>query len=960
MSFANLKSPADLASRRSEAARLLQVSIDNETYLEQKMKKFQDPRKIDEVPPVYKSYSELVADNIKQEQDAIRNLSELKIPYDIGSQIAQFLSQDGKLVLFNASFPSIKADIMKRYNVRLLNTDFIKNYLNRFFQHLESSYGFAVDRGTNAGENIFSSVAEAKAIIPTTDGLKGDDRGVLATLFELVQTAFRIVGGDVAPNLPQLLADVIAVMPTQRELDGLTKLDQIQKKQLLKLLSRAFNATKCPISSAVIGMNNSLYKAVNPAQRIVGIDEQSQLGRDLFSATTSNLLSQIEIQFRGCSPQNLGVLGGVRDAIREGDGSVAIERLGKLAGEAGNMVLEVQEIARDVLGDAIGQIEGFEEDENRIVRRQEYEEELADDVPDDVLRLFAPLLQKYAEYIERLNPPDKGFYLTDEGFNEVRSRGFFVVNLPNDEIETINFPVGLRRVARQISELTDRSGLSFGELYQMSGGFSQEQMELEAGADSWERQLAQQDWMRGERNSEGREIWRDVGVGGEDNGGGGGAARQERRERSPDPYPDYVRTLFGSNLPLMPEDEFQRKYPFFYGKYSPQALLQLSQSVGGRNLGMSGTNYFPFDMTEEFARRLEVYEDELEQEKRRPQEPQGESAIEFLERRLNASNLYQAEIDELINKTLNKLLASNGLPEIRINTQVRGDDGKMKVKKVPVAELKRAIVGAIIALDERGVPTILRDRRTNMLGTIKKGDRAGMEYGLGIRKLPPMNPYDKKKFLETAEGREFMNQHPREKIMDRKFIEQHSDEMEGMGLYKMTRIPVRKGMVKKRKIGGGIAVQSTPTYAEFGKYAIHLPQLHNKNTLNIKYKSLGAVPTLKPITISDDFKDFIIDTLERKSVNEKALKKLPTHEISYFERAVAGAGLLETFKMKRSNTDEEKKDLDRFTLLRGELIAGNNSDKLVKELRALIVKFLNTGRIHKAEGMNLLQELSVL
>jgi hypothetical protein len=181
-----------------------------------------------------------------------------------------------------------------------------------------------------------------------------------------------------------------------------------------------------------------------------------------------------------------------------------------------------------------------------------------------------------------------------------------------------------------------------------------------------------------------------------------------------------------------------------------------------------------------------------------------------------------------------------------------------------------------------------------------------------------------------------------------------------MGLYRMTRIPVRKGKVVKKKIGGGIAVQATPTYAEFGKYAVHLPQLHNKNTLNIKYKSLGAIPTLKPITISDDFKDFIIETLEKKSVNERALKKLPAHEISYFERAVSGAGLLETFKMKRTNTDEEKKDLDRFTLLRGELIAGNNSDKLVKELRSLIVKFLNTGRIHKAEGMNLLQELSVL
>ena len=89
MSFANIRTNADLASRRSEAARLLQVAIDNEVWMEGKMKKFQDPRKIEEVPPQYKTYSELVADNIQQEQLVIKNLAELKITFDMASQIAQ-------------------------------------------------------------------------------------------------------------------------------------------------------------------------------------------------------------------------------------------------------------------------------------------------------------------------------------------------------------------------------------------------------------------------------------------------------------------------------------------------------------------------------------------------------------------------------------------------------------------------------------------------------------------------------------------------------------------------------------------------------------------------------------------------------------------------------------------------------------------------------------------------------
>ena len=524
----------------------------------------------------------------------------------------------------------------------------------------------------------------------------------------------------------------------------------------------------------------------------------------------------------------------------------------------------------------------------------------------------------------------------------------------------------------------------------MIGGNGLELRELRAEADIWNEDNAVREYRGGDFSDLGRELLRDTGV--------GGAAQEGRREVVEEP----------PNLVLY--DVWANIHRDLASKYSEGALEQLSRNVGGFYFDDASQEWvmlLPVNMTPELRRKLVEYErqeqeyatelqrrgreqplsaeeqerqdafqrqQDAESRARLEQMRQREQALEqragdraFLERRMRERNLYQEDLDELIRKKINPLLKTNGLEEIRINIQEKGADGKTKVRKVPVANLRTAVIDAIIALHERDVPTILRDRATNMFGTIQKGDRAGTEFGFGVKRRiggmmyrdeVKMNPYDRKKFLETAEGREYMNRlPPREKIMDRKFIEEHSDE-ETMGMG-MRRIPVRKGMVKKRKIGGGIAVEASPTYAEFGKYAIHLPQLHNKNTLNIKYKSLGSIPTLKPITISDDFKDFIIETLEKKSVNERALKKLPNHEISYFERAVAGAGLLETFKMKRSNTDEEKKDLDRFNLLRGELIAGNNSDKLVKELRSLIVKFLNTGRIHKAEGMNLLQELSV-
>jgi len=165
---------------------------------------------------------------------------------------------------------------------------------------------------------------------------------------------------------------------------------------------------------------------------------------------------------------------------------------------------------------------------------------------------------------------------------------------------------------------------------------------------------------------------------------------------------------------------------------------------------------------------------------------------------------------------------------------------------------------------------------------------------------------------------------------------------------------------KRIKVGGGVKIKERPTYSHFGKYIIHIPYLMDKNLFNLKYPSMGSIPSIKPITISDDYKDLVLDVLENGKVNERQLKKLPDHEIRHFEKVVSGAGLNEVLNLKRGNTEQEKKDLDRYYLLRGEIDAGNNADKVIKELRGLIVKFMNDGRVHKSEGLNLLMELSVM
>ena len=180
-------------------------------------------------------------------------------------------------------------------------------------------------------------------------------------------------------------------------------------------------------------------------------------------------------------------------------------------------------------------------------------------------------------------------------------------------------------------------------------------------------------------------------------------------------------------------------------------------------------------------------------------------------------------------------------------------------------------------------------------------------------------------------------------------------EKEGKGIGRS--ISVKKTPVKK-SIGKGIELAERPQYLTLGKYVINYGQLADKDILNVKYPSLGRIPALPPVAISDAFKDFLIDLLETGKINKRAYEFIPVEERKLFERITTGAGLIHKLGIKKTITDSDKDEADRFDLLRGEYLAGNNAQSVIRELRRFVVKFMAEGKIRKNEGMNLLMELS--
>jgi len=300
---------------------------------------------------------------------------------------------------------------------------------------------------------------------------------------------------------------------------------------------------------------------------------------------------------------------------------------------------------------------------------------------------------------------------------------------------------------------------------------------------------------------------------------------------------------------------------------------------------------------------------------------------------------------ELLNNTMEEIFAEK--PALRNSAEVRG----MKSEaggfiKTDIGEMKAFISQYV-------------EDKMKALGTKYRPDR---NKGVSIR--PNLADKDGRPFTD-AEGNRLgrtvrgigLPKKIKKHMKVEKEMEEESSSDEEMG----KKGKGHKGFRHTRiKVGGGVRVREQPTYAHFGKYIIHMPHLNDKNVFNVKYPSKGSIPSIKPMTISDDYKDFVMEVLESGKMNDRMLKKLPEQEIRHFEKVVSGAGLTEVLKLKRGNTDSEKKDMDRYYLLRGEIEAGNNAETVVKELRGLIVKFMNDGRVNKSEGLQLLMELSVI
>jgi len=171
--------------------------------------------------------------------------------------------------------------------------------------------------------------------------------------------------------------------------------------------------------------------------------------------------------------------------------------------------------------------------------------------------------------------------------------------------------------------------------------------------------------------------------------------------------------------------------------------------------------------------------------------------------------------------------------------------------------------------------------------------------------------------------------------------------------------------VHNRRIKGrGLGVVATNRgvhkkviFAPFGRFFLNLVKLDD-DILCFSRKNGVNIPNLKTQRVSVDLAKVIRKLVNNGTPSFNDLSALSREDKNLYGDILKKCHIPsgEGIEVPRENSE----DLNRFEIMKGEILSGNDSTVLIKEFKVMIIKLIHQGRLPKSQGKELLMDLAEL
>jgi hypothetical protein len=151
-------------------------------------------------------------------------------------------------------------------------------------------------------------------------------------------------------------------------------------------------------------------------------------------------------------------------------------------------------------------------------------------------------------------------------------------------------------------------------------------------------------------------------------------------------------------------------------------------------------------------------------------------------------------------------------------------------------------------------------------------------------------------------------------------------------------------------------VEKTPSYIQFGKHLLHQHDLHG-GILKIKRLSGSIINDLPTQSIGGKLKKVLITLTGTGNPSFEDINELNEHEKNLLNKIVKNCKIDQRLLVPTPDKTKEEQFYNRLQILSGEIGAGNNNPQIVRELKTLLLKLKNSGRIPARHAHAILEEL---
>lgn len=161
------------------------------------------------------------------------------------------------------------------------------------------------------------------------------------------------------------------------------------------------------------------------------------------------------------------------------------------------------------------------------------------------------------------------------------------------------------------------------------------------------------------------------------------------------------------------------------------------------------------------------------------------------------------------------------------------------------------------------------------------------------------------------------------------------------------------------QVDHSIGVKPAIKFAPFGKYLLDMSKLKD-DTIAMKTMSGTSVVGHPSKKVSTQFSKIVKDMIGGKVPCDEDLSGLSTLEREYLHKVSKKANIEDKFAVATPSKDQYEKDIHSFEVMRGEIVAGNDNQEMIKKFKLLIMKLSRSGSLPKNEVSEILSELAEL